>query len=241
MAPWHARCYKQPASSPSEHAARLRERQAPCGPPIGRCGRSLLFVFARCRVLPAGAGCSWRQEHAGRPLGRALRRHLRCCRRRPGPGASTETRGLFTEVLPQAVLDQPVKACGQISSQRHALGCVQRRWGAPPLPKRRAMIDGREAAHRTPGGANELYIIRLQGGAACAVTAARRAGGRASAAGERRVHGAGAHAGPRLQQAGRWHALPGPARAGPGARPSLSPKSGVEQSGKKSWAFPGRF
>ena len=41
-----------------------------------------------------------------------------------------------------------------------------------------------------------------------AVTAARRAGVRASAAGERQVHGAGAHAGPRLQQAGRWHALP---------------------------------
>ena len=72
-------------------------------------------------------------------------RHIRdviAARRRPLPGASTETRGLFTHVLPQAVLDRPREGLRPdiVAETRDGLRAAPAPADAPPPSKRRAVI-----------------------------------------------------------------------------------------------------
>ena len=74
------------------------------------------------------------------------------------PGASTETRGLFAHVLPQAVLDRPRAGMVPDITAPTRAGQPAPAAGAPPPPRRNVMMDV-----KTLSGAAGLYGLYREG------------------------------------------------------------------------------
>jgi hypothetical protein len=74
-------------------------------------------------------------------------------------GASTETTGLFTHVLPQAVLARPRAGITPDVTAPTRVGMPAQAAGAPPQPPRYTMMDV-----KTLSGANQRAVPRLHEG-----------------------------------------------------------------------------